>query len=406
MENATIRERALLHLSRFPNIDPREIFNIPFDLTQDGIATVLGISRAHASIELKKLKESGKVDDWQAHIKGSGTKRRAYYLLPDGTAEAALLRKRFETAGIVIDSLLDMKRCDPGIMWESLSVKDRETFGLACVFRVPIQRKTLPETSTGVIPADFYGMTCISENVCERYLTLADPEKIRIWHSRAADWWMDNGNDEQERLYHLANSGRNIEACKLLVRNSDIFLENSNEDLLNIVKNISLVPKYSESVHSIRARIALDCYDVEDALFCAEVLHDYLTPEADIICAEAALISGDAGKALSMATALFNCKPSSKTALIASRSLFALNRLEEASEFLDSSCRILSDGNDATNIDEMLILRAGIAYKLGKEDDAVSYLSKAKKASRKNITKERIDSLSDNIKGGKDIDFL
>jgi hypothetical protein len=95
LESATIRERALLHLNRFPDVNPSELFNIPFDLTQDGIASVLGISRAHASLELKKLKETGKLDYWQAHIKGSGTKRKAYYLLPEGFAEAELLRKRF-----------------------------------------------------------------------------------------------------------------------------------------------------------------------------------------------------------------------------------------------------------------------------------------------------------------------
>jgi len=211
IESATIRERALLHLNRFPGMTPNEMFNVPFDLTQDGIASVLGISRAHASLELKKLKEIGKVDDWQAHIKGSGTKRRVYYLLPDGMAEAELLKKRFEKSGITVETLLDMKRCEPEIMWDSLSAEDRETFGAACVFRVKIQRKTLPHTNTGVIPADFYGMTCISEDVREKYLSLADPGKARAWHSYAADWWMDHEKDYrkdddedqcQERLYH------------------------------------------------------------------------------------------------------------------------------------------------------------------------------------------------------------
>ena len=148
VENVTIRERILLHLNRFPGYGPEEIYNIPFDLTQDGIASVMGISRAHASLEMKKLRDAGKADEWLAHIKSAGAKRKAYYLLPDGINEAEQLKKRFTEKGLQVDSLLDMKRCDPNAMWENLSIADRETFGLACTFRVPIPRKTIPDNAT------------------------------------------------------------------------------------------------------------------------------------------------------------------------------------------------------------------------------------------------------------------
>ncbi|MDR3074826.1 MAG: hypothetical protein LBU30_02150, partial [Candidatus Methanoplasma sp.] len=375
------------------------------DLTQDGIASVLGISRAHASIELKKLKEANKVDDWLAHIKGSGAKRKAYYLLPDGISEAEMLKQRFESSGIVVDTLLDMKRCDPGIMWDSLSAKDRETFGLACVFRVPVQRKTLPETSTGVIPADFYGMTCISDGVREKYLSLADPEKAKVWHSRAADWWMDNGDDDQERLYHLAMAGRNSEACKLLLRKSDEFLENPNEDLLETVKKLTVTPKYAEPVYNIRAKVALDCGDIDDAFACAEIIADFLTPDADFIRAEAYMLSGDAEKGFDISSNLFAKNPSSRAALIAAKCLFRMKMCDRASAFLDSSCEVLSDNNDATKIDEILLLRAGMAYDAGKKEETLSYLSKAARVSRKDKTKEKIESLMKSIKNDKEVRF-
>ena len=408
IENATIRERALLHLNRFPDMTPNEMFNVPFDLTQDGIASVLGISRAHASLELKKLKELGKVDEWQAHIKGSGTKRRVYYLLPEGIAEAEMLIKRFEASGIAVDALLDMKRCDPGIMWESLSAKDKETFGLSCVFRVQIPRKTLPEMNTGVIPVDFYGLTCISDAVREKYLSLADPEKAKTWHSRAADWWMDNeedGDNDQERLYHLVKAGRNTEACKFVLKRSEKFLENPNEDLLAIVKEMTVIPKYTKSIYNIRAKIALECADANDAFACADVLTDPLTNDADIIRAEAYMLSGDAEKGFVLASSLFEKEPSSRAALIAAKCLFRMKRYDEASDLLASSCEVLSNNNDATSIDEILMLRAGIAYDRGKTDESLSYLSKAKKVSRKNRTKERIDAFTKNIKNGKKVNF-
>jgi hypothetical protein len=405
IENATIRERAMLHLSRFPNMNPSEMFNVPFDLTQDGIASVLGISRAHASLELKKLEETGKAADWLAHIKGSGTKRKVYYLLPEGFSEAKMLWSRFESSGVAVEALLDMKRCDPGIMWDSLSAKDKETFGLACVFRIPIPRKTLPETNTGVIPADFYGMTCISDAVREKYISLADPEKVKMWHSRAADWWMDNEDDDQERLYHLVKAGRNTEACKLMLRKSEEFLENPNEDLLDTVKEMTVIPKYTESIYKMRARIALECEDAADAFACADILADFKTNDADVIRAEAHMLSGNSEKGFEMASSMFKTNPSSKTALIAAKCLFNMKRYDEAENLLASSCEVLSSHNDATSIDEILMLRAGIAYDRGKIDEALSYLSKAKKVSRKDKIKERIDVLTKSIKNGKTANF-
>jgi len=409
IETATIRERTLLHLSRFPAMNPNEQFNIPFDLTQDGIASVLGISRAHASLELKKLKELGKIDDWRAHVKGSGSKRVVYYLLPEGAKEAETVRKRIEAAGGTVDALLDMKRCDPGIMWENLNANDRETFGLACVFRVPITRKDIPETTTGVIPADNAGKTCISDDVREKYLSHADPEKMKVWHSRAADWWIDHGDDEerdQERLYHLMKAGRNTEACKLALKCSEEFLENPNEDLLVIMKGIAAVPKYAESFYNIRAQTALECGDTADALACADVLADYLTDDASLIRAEAHMLTGKPEKGYELAIGIFNKKPSSKAALIAAKCLFRMKKYDEASDLLGSSYAVLTEGNEAAKVDDILMLRAGIAYDRGKKEEALSYLSKARKASRKESSKERIDSIIDNIKSGRPVNFF
>jgi len=408
IETATIRERTLLHLSRFPAMNPNEQFNIPFDLTQDGIASILGISRAHASLELKKLKELGKIDDWRAHVKGSGSKRIVYYLLPDGVRDAEVIRKRIEAAGITVDALLDMKRCDPGIMWENLNAKDKETFGLACVFRVPVTRKDLPETTTGVIPADSSGKTNISDDVRAKYLSHADPEKMKVWHSRAADWWIDHGDDEereQERLYHLMKAGRNTEACKLALKRSEEFIENPNEDLLAILKGVVVVPKYTESFYNLRAKIAIDCEDAADAFACADVLADFLTDDATLIRAEANLLSGKPEKGYELAIGLFNKTPSSRSALIAAKCLFKMKKYNEASDLLGSSYDVLTGISNAAKVDEILILRAGIAYDRGKTDEALSYLSKARKASKKESTKARIDSLAANIKSGKKASF-
>jgi hypothetical protein len=405
-ENVTVRERIILHLDRFPKMGPEELYNVPFDLTQDGIASITGISRAHASLELKKLEEHNKVGNWLAHIKSSGSKRKAYYLLPDGKMEAELLRNRFESSGMMVDTLLDMKRCDPTVMWETLSPKDRETFGRACVFRVPVPRRSLPDTSTGVIPAGFDGSIQISESVRDRYLSVVDLEKVRTWHSQASDWWMDGG-DDQERLYHLVKAHRNIDACKLLIRNSEGFLENPNEDLLTIVSGMIAPPKFTESIYSIRAHLALDCGDAKNALVCADILDDFGTTEPALIRAEADLVSGNPERAFDSASQVFDEKESSRAALIAAKALLALGRYDDAASFLNSAYETLTDNRDGSRMDEIMMLKAGIAYSRGRSDESLSYLGKALRACRKDRRRDRIDALSDGIRKGRgDLDFF
>ena len=65
MVTLSIGQRIIMHLDRFKMTDSSEIYNIPWDLTQDGIATSIRISRAHASIELKKLRGRGEADPYQ-----------------------------------------------------------------------------------------------------------------------------------------------------------------------------------------------------------------------------------------------------------------------------------------------------------------------------------------------------
>ena len=53
----SVKDKIVAHLFRNRHVNPNDIYNLPWDITQDGIASSLGITRAHASIELKRLKE-------------------------------------------------------------------------------------------------------------------------------------------------------------------------------------------------------------------------------------------------------------------------------------------------------------------------------------------------------------
>jgi hypothetical protein len=102
VKNVTINEKIILHLSRF--IKTPDVMNMPYSSTQDGIAMALGISRAHSSLELKKLVEQGKIGKIHAHIRGR-CKRLTYYLEPEGIEYAKALKRRLDEEKIDFDSL-------------------------------------------------------------------------------------------------------------------------------------------------------------------------------------------------------------------------------------------------------------------------------------------------------------
>jgi len=81
----TVQDAMILHLNKYAGKLP-DVYNMPFDTTQDGMAAALGISRAHACFELKKLANKGLVGFITAHTPGSSRKVMAYYLEPSGVS--------------------------------------------------------------------------------------------------------------------------------------------------------------------------------------------------------------------------------------------------------------------------------------------------------------------------------
>ncbi len=78
----TVEERTQLHLlsySRFLNH-----WEVPFHLTQEGIAESIGIARCNVSRAMKKILQKGLVQERTAHVKGVARKRKVYFLTHDG----------------------------------------------------------------------------------------------------------------------------------------------------------------------------------------------------------------------------------------------------------------------------------------------------------------------------------
>ena len=397
VRDVTVKERILLHLSKFSSVQPGQEYNVPFDITQDGIAGVTGITRAHASLDLKRLMDQGMITNWQAHQKGVRSKRLVYSITTAGLRRAELISEKLTAAGIDPEIFLDMKRCTPEIKWNALDDRDRETFGKACVLRVPIPREVFPPTKVGNLPADVCGNIMIPPETARDYLAKIPEAEIAKWHGWAADWWLEQGNI-QERLYHLIRAGRNLESVKFAVRHSDEFVSNPNEDLLDLLSKLEAPESYMEELAWLRSRVAVDCRNIRAADECARILHKLKSPLEDAVNAQIQLMHGKYGKAFELAEAAYYNLRLPVCAVTVSKACLAMGDLKGANGFAVMACDTMREIGDAKDIDEILKIRAEIAYREGHKDEALALLGKADAAAppyRKKILQNLISALSD-----------
>lgn len=105
----TVSERILFHLNNYTKYEDK--FEVPFDVTQDGISQAVSISRAHAAIELKKLRSSGVIIERLSHVKRGKSRRKTYLLTAQGKATATKVAQYVKENGI--DPMVDPTRIVP-----------------------------------------------------------------------------------------------------------------------------------------------------------------------------------------------------------------------------------------------------------------------------------------------------
>lgn len=88
----TVGQLVLAHLWRSRDLPGNE-WDVPYSYTQDGISMSLGISRAHASIELKKLIQKDLVKSDLKHVVNGTVRRKVYFLTKEGEEEAKRIER-------------------------------------------------------------------------------------------------------------------------------------------------------------------------------------------------------------------------------------------------------------------------------------------------------------------------
>ncbi len=105
----TVSERILFHLGNYVRFEDK--YEVPFDVTQDGISQSCTISRAHAAIELKKLKSTGIVEEKLSHVRRGKSRRKVYFLTPAGKAKSAKVSQYVKDNGI--KPMVDASKISP-----------------------------------------------------------------------------------------------------------------------------------------------------------------------------------------------------------------------------------------------------------------------------------------------------
>lgn len=77
-----VQERILLHLRDY--VDHAEKVEVPFALSQMGIANAVSIARSNVPRAISGLRDQGYLLEKQAHVTGVSRKRKAYFLTDEG----------------------------------------------------------------------------------------------------------------------------------------------------------------------------------------------------------------------------------------------------------------------------------------------------------------------------------
>ncbi len=381
----TVGERIILHLAQYSKY--LDSYDVPLDISQDGIAAALRISRAHAAIELKKLKDTGEVVERLSHIKRGKTKRKVYFLSQMGEDRALKIKDFAHREGIEILPLLDLKKCPATDLWNSLDEKNRAIIAQASVFRQPFKREALPPTSISLLPVDQRGMVNLPQEIRDSIPQLIPIEQLKSYHSLAADYWLEQGN-YRERLYHLIKANRTKEAEMLLSSRGASLLEKIDEDLFQIVSQLHpSSPRYSCRIRSLQAEVARR---TRHYAFCDQVVGTMLSSsdqgeryEGMILSGLSFMAKGEPHSALDTlvrARTLLGDSTDIHLETEIAQVLIATGQYKEARLVLEA---LLSEASkDGESLERIFYLMGMTSLRMGKAEESVRFFSKSRGAAK------------------------
>src|SRR5207237_8429587 len=101
VSSVTVGERVLVHLSGF--LRHADAYECPVEMTQDGIAAALALSRAHVALELERLKTAGRVQERMAHVAHARSRRKVSELTRAGQEAARRMREHARPRAVQVN---------------------------------------------------------------------------------------------------------------------------------------------------------------------------------------------------------------------------------------------------------------------------------------------------------------
>jgi DNA-binding transcriptional ArsR family regulator len=92
-----LADRILVLLQDFVRHNERP--QAPPEMTQNGLAALLGVRRSHVSQSLKTLRGRGYVEERTTRIRGELRRKKAYFITPTGYRRAGWVRAAMENGG-------------------------------------------------------------------------------------------------------------------------------------------------------------------------------------------------------------------------------------------------------------------------------------------------------------------
>src|SRR3989442_7461602 len=157
--NVTVGERILVHLSGF--LRHADAYECPVEMTQDGIAAGLALSRAHVALELKGLKTTGRVQEGMAHVAHARSRRKVYELTHAGQEVARRMREHARSRTVQLNEPQGVREVLGSDAIEALRRSGlRESEAVQMVLAADVIELPRPEAPKAAVPSrPFFGRT-------------------------------------------------------------------------------------------------------------------------------------------------------------------------------------------------------------------------------------------------------
>jgi len=250
----------------------------------------------------------------------------------------------------------------------------------AAVFRKPFKRAALPQSTVSLLPEDKDGMAEMPEALRASIPALLAPNALREAHSFAADYWLEEG-DYVERLHHLLQANRGLEAQMLLSTRGSQMAGSAGPELLSSLKEMGdALPRYAREVRRIKGQAALRNADI---LFGSQVAQEMMLtgdPEEAIdgleLRGRVLLLEGKAQPALDDLLEVRKTKPSPLLDCDIAQCHGLLGKRDEALQTIESIGRRGSIG-DPDVLEEVYSRKGQVLVSIGRYQDAIANFSKA-----------------------------